>query len=112
MDSAIGRSGLLLRTVLEIWWPGSPGHFILPPLEDREVCLPGHPASFPLSLPHSWLAENKVGDIQMAVGAFEPGAGGEGKGCRQGMLFQTKKEMLAPKERKGSSFLLLVVAFL
>lgn len=75
---------------------------------ERSACL-GIP---PPALPHSWLAENKVGDIQMAVGAFEPGAGGEGKGCRQGMLFQTKKEMLAPKERKGSSFLLLVVAFL
>lgn len=27
------------------------------------------------------------------------------------MLFKTKKEMLARKERKGSSFLLLVVTF-
>lgn len=42
---------------------------------------------------------------------LEPRAGGEGwgPGCRQGMLFKTKKEMLARKERKGSRFLLLVV---
>lgn len=55
---------------------------------ERSACL-GIP---PPALPHSWLAENKVGDIQMAVGAFEPGAGGRGRAADKECFFKQKRK--------------------
>lgn len=59
----------------------------------------------PTPLIPGW-TENKAGDTQMAVGAFEPGAGGEGKGWaadKECFLKQKRKCWLGRRGKEAAS---------
>lgn len=78
---------------------------MLPPLVPREVCLPGHSLT-----PIPGRTGNKMGYVMVAVGAavgtFEPGAGGEGKGWaadKECFLKQKRKCWLGRRGKEAAS---------